>query len=297
MLKEKEVKIKIGSVNYKYFYEKYGPYKKDDIIVVSVDDLMENSTVKVTAICEICGTEKIMKYQPYNNQIKKGSYYCCKDCKMIKTKETNRNKYGFDYPMQREEVIKKSKKSLLEKYNVENISQREDIRKIRSERLKNEDYQNKMLEGVILKFGTNNVSKLQYIKDQKEQTLMLNYGVTNPSQSTFLFEKSQKSGKKIKFHQNTSLYYRGTYELHFLDFCFENKINILKGPSIIFQYKGKKKVYHSDYFIPEHNLICEIKSNYYYNKYLELNMVKREETLKMGYNFTFIIDKNYTTLP
>lgn len=294
MLKEKEVKIKIGSVNYKYFYEKYGPYKKFDLIVVSVDDLMENSTVKVTAICEICGAEKVMKYQPYNNQIKKGSYYCCKDCRMIKIKETNKNRYNVEFPMQRKEVMEKSKQTLLEKYNIENISQREDIRKIRSERLKNEDYQNKMLEGVISKFGIDNVSKLQSIKNQKEQTLMLNYGVTNPSQSVFLFEKSQKSGKKIKFHKNTNLYYRGTYELHFLDFCFEHKIDVIKGPSITFQYKGKKKVYHSDYFIPDHNLICEIKSNYYYNKYMDLNKIKKRETIKMGYNFIFILDKNYT---
>lgn len=293
MLKEKEVKIRIGSANYKHFYEKYGPYKKNDTIIVVIDDLMKNSTAKVTAICAICGTEKVMKYQTYN-LLQKDRYYCCKNCKMLKTKETNNIKYGFDYPMQRKDVMEKSRQSLLRKYNIENISQRDDIRIIRSERLKNEDYQNKMLDGIVLKFGVDNVSKLQYIKNQKEETTMLNYGVRNPSQSATLFEKSQKNGKRIKFHANTNLYYRGTYELHFLDFCFENKIIVLKGPSIEFQYNGKRRVYHSDYFIPDRNLICEIKSTYYYNKFIELNFIKMEETLKFGYNFIFVIDKNYS---
>ena len=278
-------------MNFRNYMEKYGPFKKGDSFLIEVKDLVENSTVKITAICDVCGKEKIMTYQTYR-RIVIDKYYCS-NCKSIKTKETNIERYGFDYPMQRKEVMKKSKISLLEKYGIENISQREDIRKIRSERLKDEDYQNKMSDGVFMKFGIDNVSKLQSIKKQKEDTLMKNYGVTNPSQSAFLFEKSQKSGKKIKLHKNTNLYYRGTYELHFLDFCYKNSITVEKGPSISFEYNSKKKFYHSDYYIPKSNLICEIKSDYYYEKYLELNLKKEEESLKQKYSFIFIINKNY----
>jgi len=293
MLKEKEIEISIGSSNYKHFYEKYGPYNKGDIILIKIEDLIKNSTVKVTTVCDVCGREKIMKYQPYNIQINKDNYYCCSKCKSTKSKITNMKKYGAEYPMQRKDVMEKSKNTLIEKYGITNISQRKDIRKIRSERLKDPNYQIKMLDGVMFKYGIDNVSKIQSIQEQKEKTLMSNYGVRNPSQSEFLFEKSQKSGKKIKFHENTNLYYRGTYELHFLDFCFQHNINVQKGPSISFKYKEKNKVYHSDYLLPDFNLICEIKSNYYYDKYLELNLIKEKETIKTGYNFIFIIDKNY----
>lgn len=293
MIKETEIKVTIGNCNYKHYYEKYGPYKKGDLILVKVEDLIANSTSKITAICDICNNEKITKYQPYNKQIIKDGYYCCCQCKSVKSKKTNMSKYGVSFPMQREDVKEKSKNTLIEKYGIENISQRDDIKKIRSERLKNNEYQNKMLEGVISKFGVDNVSKIQSIKEKKEQTLFKKYGVTNPSQSEILFEKSQKSGKKIKFHDKTNLYYRGTYELHFLNFCIENNIRVEKGSTISFNYKNKVKFYHSDFYLPEFNLICEIKSNYYYNKYLELNLKKEFETKNQGFNFLFIINKKY----
>jgi hypothetical protein len=59
---------------------------------------------------------------------------------------------------------------------------------------------------------------------------------------------------------------------------------------------GKIKVYFSDFFIPEINTVIEIKSSYYYNKYLKLNKIKKNETIKAGYNHLFIIDKDYTQL-
>lgn len=293
MLIEKEIKIKIGSANYKHFYEKYGPFKKNDIINVKIEDLMINSVVKVTAICEKCGNHNTIKYQTYNIQIKNGGFFCCNKCKSIKMRETNQKKYGVSYPMQREDVKNKSKKTLLNKYNIENISQRKDIRKKRSNRLKNDEYKEKMLNGVILKYGVNNVSKIDDIKKKKKETCLNNWGVESPLQSNILFEKSQKNGKKIYLHKNTNLWYRGTYELDFLNFCFDNNIKVQKGPTICYFLNGHKKYYHSDFYIPECNLICEIKSSYYYEKYLEINLAKKEFTMKAGYDFIFIINKDY----
>ena len=43
-------------------------------------------------------------------------------------------------------------------------------------------------------------------------------------------------------------------------------------------------------------LICEIKSKYYYNKYLSLNNSKMISTKSIGYRFEFIIDKDYSIL-
>lgn len=111
-----------------------------------------------------------------------------------------------------------------------------------------------------------------------------------------MFLKSQKSGKKIKFHDGVNLYYRGTYEKHFLDFCVDNNVHIEKGISLKFKYNNKNKVYHSDFYIREKNLIIEIKSSYYYEKYLELNKIKEIETINQGYEYLLIMNKNYNDL-
>lgn len=303
MIKEKEIEIRIFSSNFKHFYEKYGPYHKNDIINVKIEDLTENSTVKITAICEICGDENKVVYQNYKIQVKKSNYYCCKKCKTIKTKNTNINRYGFEWGLSSENIKEKSKKTVFEKYDVTNISQCADIKKKKIKTcLKNygvehytttPEHKKRVKITCLKRYNVDNPSKFRDFQIKKESTLMLNYGVTNPSQSGVLFEKSQKSGKKIKLHKETNLYYRGTYELDFLNFCYQNKIDVKKGPSINFLYNNKNKFYHSDYFIPKYNLVCEIKSDYYYEKYLELNLVKEIETIKLDYNFIFIINKHY----
>jgi hypothetical protein len=55
---------------------------------------------------------------------------------------------------------------------------------------------------------------------------------------------------------------------------------------------GKKKVYHSDFYISEIDLVIEIKSSYWYYKLLEKNKAKINYT-KKHHNFILILDKNY----
>jgi hypothetical protein len=120
------------------------------------------------------------------------------------------------------------------------------------------------------------------------------YGFDYPMQNFTIFNKQQKSGFKSNNYNGVT--YRGTYELDFLKFCENKELVVENGPSIKYLYKDKYKVYHSDFFIPKYNLICEVKSSYYYYKYLELNNIKERETKNQGYNFIFIIDKDYSTL-
>jgi len=49
-----------------------------------------------------------------------------------------------------------------------------------------------------------------------------------------------------------------------------------------------------DYYLPDYNLIVEIKSSYTYNYDIEKNEAKKKASLENGYNFIFIIDKDYT---
>ena len=58
-----------------------------------------------------------------------------------------------------------------------------------------------------------------------------------------------------------------------------------------YEYNGKEKYYHPDFFIEELNLIVEIKSDYYYDLYLEKNIRKKKSCIEQGYDFIFIINK------
>jgi len=56
---------------------------------------------------------------------------------------------------------------------------------------------------------------------------------------------------------------------------------------------NENKVYFPDFFLPELKLIVEIKSNWTYDSNLAKNLQKQKSCLEQGYNFIFIINKNY----
>jgi len=96
---------------------------------------------------------------------------------------------------------------------------------------------------------------------------------------------------------NDILFSQGTYELDFLNFCEKNNIvNLISnGPSINYMIDSlnTNHIYHSDFFIEKYNLIIEIKSNYTYEVELEKNLMKEKYSKLAGFDFLFIIDKNY----
>lgn len=295
MIKEKKIDIKISSNIYNRYYDKYGPYNCKDIIEVDIEDVSNRSSVTITAICRDCKIENRIKYYNYNIQLERGNYYCCKDCSKIKITKTNLTKYGTKCPLQNNEILKKTKETMLKEYGVDNISKLDSIRDDRRDNFKNSNFLEKSKITWLEKYGVDNPSKSKNIKLKKEETTFKNHGVKNPSQSIEIFEKSQISGKKIKKHE-IGLMYRGTYENDFLDYCLLNDIIVEKGPTIEYIFDDKKRYYHSDFYIPSINLICEIKSTYYYNLYHDKNISKEKSTKDLGFSFLFILDKNYEKL-
>ena len=293
MLVDKLVKIKIHPSNFKWFKEKgYYPFKKNDIIEIDINDLMPSSKHIVRCLCEKCKEIKEIKYQNYKVQISRGGYYVCIVCSKYKMEETNIMKYGHKSALCNIEIREKSIKSMIKLYGVDNISKVEEIKAQRSLSM-SYNYES-MIKSFRDKYNIDNPSQLDWVKEKKIKTSLKNNGVENPSQNSEIFEKSQKSGKKIKLHEN-GLMYRGTYEKDFLDFCVINNIEVKKGPTIPYIYNNSKKYYHSDFIIPNLNLICEIKSSYYLDLYEEINQAKKKHS-ETSYNFIFIINKDYRTL-
>jgi len=100
--------------------------------------------------------------------------------------------------------------------------------------------------------------------------------------------------KKNKF-RNTMLHYQGSYELDFLNKYYD-KIKIENGKNFYYNINNEKKIYISDFYLPDYNIIIEIKSNWTYNKNLIKNLLKKESVLNSNIDFLFIIDKNYNEL-
>jgi len=96
-------------------------------------------------------------------------------------------------------------------------------------------------------------------------------------------------GYRIEYIDGLSC--QGGYEKDFI-LKFKDKVRIENGLSIEYYYNGEKKVYHSDYYLPDFNLVVEIKSTYWYELNKELCLAKEEYTRKK-YNYLMILDKKY----
>jgi len=55
---------------------------------------------------------------------------------------------------------------------------------------------------------------------------------------------------------------------------------------------NKKHIYHPDFYLPEYDLVVEIKSTYWYNVHKGKCLLKEEYT-KKEHNYILILDKNY----
>ncbi len=62
---------------------------------------------------------------------------------------------------------------------------------------------------------------------------------------------------------------------------------------MVWEEDGKSKRYLPDFYLEDINLIIEIKSIYYYNLHKNKNILKKESTLKKGFDYIMIVDKNY----
>jgi hypothetical protein len=221
-----------------------------------------------------------------------------------RNRETHLNNLGVDHPSKSEEIKKKKIETCLKNLGVEHPTQSEKtISKIRENNLekygtdwytKTEEYLEKVKISNNEKYGTDWYMNTDEFIEKSKVTNLEKYGTEFPTQNMLVFNKQQKAGFSLNEYNN--LRYRGSYELDFIKYCEEKSILIENGPTIKFTHDNKNKVYFSDFYIPEYNLIVEIKSSYYYNLYIDLNVIKMNESIKNGYDFIFLIDKDYTKI-
>jgi len=128
------------------------------------------------------------------------------------------------------------------------------------------------------------------------KTMNKKYGVSYISHVPKFLEKAQKNSFKLDNYKHIS--YQGTYEFDFIKHCENLKIldKISNGPFLWYEHDNKRKRYFCDFYIPNYNLIIEIKSSHWYETELEKNLTKQKACIAQGYNFIFVIDKDYSEL-
>lgn len=271
--------------------------------MVPIEKISLHSHKKVKVKCDNCGSEKEIQYQAYNTQTNNNSenYYCNKkECINKKRKISVQKKYGVDNIFQIEQIKEKIKETNIEKYGVENPQQNIDIKnKTEETNLKKYGVRNpfqsemikeKIKETNIEKYGVEHSSQSDIIKAKKGETSLKNYGFIYPTQNREHLYKRFTNGLKVQKIDN--LHYQGTYEKDFI-LRYKDDVKIEDGISIEYYYLNEKKVYHTDFYLPEYNLVIEIKSSYWYNIHKEQCDVKSEYVRKT-HNYIMILDKNYT---
>lgn len=189
------------------------------------------------------------------------------------------------------ELTKTKRKTKKEKYTNGNHSE-EKSRKTRKERYGDENFRNikKCKKTKLDKYGDENYHNMQ----KTVITNLQKYGVAYPYQNPQIYLKTQIKGFNAKRYNDTNIYFRGSYELDFLNKFFKKYPDIQNGPSIKYIFENKTKIYHPDFYIPSLNLIIEIKSSYYFHKYVNKVSAKEKATITNGFKYIMILDKNYT---
>jgi len=264
MIIKNNIEIKTTNKNIEYYTRLGYNIKSGDIITINVHELPKTSKQKIEVSCDNCDEKYTISYFSYLRNIKEDKVYHCKKCSGIRSKETNLNKYGVIHPSQLDEFKEKTQNTNLKKYGVKYSMQNTEIKN---------------------KFKAT-------IKQKSSNIIFEKYGVYSPAQNSDVYQKMMKNGLHIYKFKDTDIYYQGEYELDFLNKYFEI-IEIKRGSSIKYIFNNKEFIYFPDFYNEKLNLIIEIKSSYWYDKHKDKNIAKQLACKEQGYNFIFIIDKNY----
>ena len=88
MIKNSRIDVNITYRNVTYYRSKNYVCNNGETLDIDVNDLPQNSHVKVIAVCEICSDEKQLRYHKYLENKKRQGFYSCKKCSSIKRKNT-----------------------------------------------------------------------------------------------------------------------------------------------------------------------------------------------------------------
>lgn len=189
--------------NYIEHYQQLGyDVKPGDIISVPPEHLTNGSDNVVHVICDGCGKDISQPYKRYIERHKHG-LDVCNQCKFLKSKQTNLQKYGCDHPAKSEEVKAKARSTCQEKYGgngsmssqiVRLKSQQTNLKKYGvSHRMQRQEEYDRFKQTMLDKCGVENPSQLDEIKEKKKNTCLKHFGVDSPAKSSVIQAKIRET--------------------------------------------------------------------------------------------------------
>lgn len=296
--------------NIKYNFELLNYILNRDNSKLSIntyDKLTRNTTIYF--ICN-CGIEHS---KDFIYLLKKGGAFCS-DCTSKNRKKkcinTCMQRYGVDNPLKDKNIKNKQEATCIERYGQPNPLLCDKFQEKRKNTMilnygvinpsENSLIQEKRKQVFIDKYGVDNPLKNKSIKDKQNATILSKYGVENISQNQTIQEKIQHSSLKFKEYKMPSGEIRkiqGYENLalnELLNYYSENEIKTRRKdvPRIQYSHNEKDRYYFPDIFIPNKNLLIEVKSEYTFNINIDINYKKRDACITNGYNYEFWIYDN-----
>jgi hypothetical protein len=211
-------------------------------------------------------------------------YYSQVEFVREKIKESNMKLYGVPCSSQASEVKNKMIQTNLQRYNVPYT-------------LVNKMIKAKANKTILDKYGVDNISKSQPYQLKKIQTSLKNHGTEYPMQNAIIAERSSSrafSTKDYTLPSGRIIKIQG-YENMALDLLLEEydeedfEFDKSKIPEYWYFEENKYRRYFPDFWLPEHNLIIEVKSIYTYNLEKKTNDIKRKAVEYNGQIFKLMI--------
>ena len=201
MILTKEVEVKPTGKMLKYYRDKGYDAKYKRPLFVNVNDLPNNSNIKIEVLCDYCKENVVyVRYADYTKRMNKTGKIACLDCSPKKVKETSLLRYGVENYAQTKECRVKMENTMESRYGVKYAFQDEsfynsykdtcverygkDYRKNFAEKASNTFYQ---------KTGYHNPLESPNIRKKIEETCVEKYGVKNPFGSAEIKEKIKNS--------------------------------------------------------------------------------------------------------
>ena len=165
----------------------------------------------------------------------------------------------------KESMCKNYKKSMLEKYGVENSMylssakeklKQTNIKKYGAENVfASEHGKQKIKETMLKKYGVENPSHLEYTKEKDKQTCLKKYGVTHYSQT------KEFQSQRYKHFCYDGVFFDSSWELAVWVYCKDHDIAIEREPcSFDYEYEGKQHTYFPDFKI--NGKLVEVKGEH-----------------------------------
>lgn len=183
MIKENFIDIHISYRNITYYKNLgYSP-EIDQIITIKPEHLAPVSHQKITAVCELCGNETVLRYYKYLENKNRHNFYSCKKCSNIKREKTSLQKFGVTNYAKTEECKEKISKNNMQKYGVKTTL----LEKSTKEKIDKKIYE---------LYGVKNILSSKEIKEKSKKTMLKKYGSEHYSKTLDFYNKTYNRWEK-----------------------------------------------------------------------------------------------------